>query len=109
VLDQIKEANQVSAQEAKNSLDVWTAHKTEAGLIYYYNSLTGKSTYEKPAGFMGEVFAQENYLPSNIIHFYINETVINLCSFKIILLFCSIYYLQPEKVPGQSTPVSWYV
>jgi WW domain len=71
VLDQIKEANQMPAQEAKNSLDVWTAHKTEAGLLYYYNSLTGKSTYEKPAGFMGEVFAQKNHLPSNIILFFL--------------------------------------
>lgn len=59
--DQIKEANQVPAQEATNTLDVWTAHKTEAGLIYYYNSLTGKSTYEKPVGFTGEVLAQKNY------------------------------------------------
>ncbi|KAF3327975.1 pre-mRNA-processing protein 40C isoform X4 [Carex littledalei] len=65
--DQFKEANQVPAQEAENVLDVWTAHKTEAGLIYYYNSLTGKSTYEKPVGFKGE----------------------------------------PEKVTGQSTPISW--
>ncbi|KAJ4784305.1 Pre-mRNA-processing protein 40C [Rhynchospora pubera] len=65
--DQTREANQVSAQEEQNVLNVWTAHKTEAGLIYYYNSLTGKSTYEKPVGFKGE----------------------------------------PEKISGQSTPVSW--
>ncbi|XP_022146153.1 pre-mRNA-processing protein 40C [Momordica charantia] len=35
-------------------LDDWTAHKTEAGIIYYYNALTGESTYEKPSGFTGE-------------------------------------------------------
>ncbi|CAN4090396.1 unnamed protein product [Withania somnifera] len=34
--------------------ETWTAHRTEAGAIYYYNSLTGESTYEKPAGFRGE-------------------------------------------------------
>ncbi|XVF02932.1 hypothetical protein REPUB_Repub04eG0217200 [Reevesia pubescens] len=34
--------------------DVWTAHKTDTGVVYYYNSLTGESTYEKPAGFKGE-------------------------------------------------------
>ncbi|KAJ3682288.1 hypothetical protein LUZ60_014861 [Juncus effusus] len=36
-------------------LEIWTAHRTETGVIYYYNSLTGKSTYEKPAGFKGEL------------------------------------------------------
>ncbi|XVE85507.1 hypothetical protein DITRI_Ditri17bG0096300 [Diplodiscus trichospermus] len=34
--------------------DVWTAHKTDTGIVYYYNALTGESTYEKPAGFKGE-------------------------------------------------------
>ncbi|XP_039054774.1 pre-mRNA-processing protein 40C-like [Hibiscus syriacus] len=34
--------------------DVWTAHKTDTGVVYYYNALTGESTYEKPAGFRGE-------------------------------------------------------
>ncbi|KHG18458.1 Transcription elongation regulator 1 [Gossypium arboreum] len=34
--------------------DVWTAHKTDTGVVYYYNALTGESTYEKPAGFKGE-------------------------------------------------------
>ncbi|KAK8370309.1 hypothetical protein V6Z12_A01G170000 [Gossypium hirsutum] len=34
--------------------DVWTAHKTDTGVVYYYNALTGESSYEKPAGFKGE-------------------------------------------------------
>ncbi|WRX16612.1 WW domain - like 2 [Theobroma cacao] len=34
--------------------DIWTAHKTDTGIVYYYNALTGESTYEKPAGFKGE-------------------------------------------------------
>ncbi|XP_022776500.1 pre-mRNA-processing protein 40C isoform X2 [Durio zibethinus] len=34
--------------------DVWTAHRTDTGVVYYYNALTGESTYEKPAGFKGE-------------------------------------------------------
>ncbi|KAI4302110.1 hypothetical protein MLD38_037896 [Melastoma candidum] len=34
--------------------DTWTSHKTENGIIYYYNSSTGESTYEKPSGFKGE-------------------------------------------------------
>ncbi|KAH7664362.1 WW domain-containing protein [Dioscorea alata] len=35
-------------------VDAWTVHKTEAGTLYYYNRLTGKSTYEKPLNFKGE-------------------------------------------------------
>lgn len=38
----------------KEDADVWTAHKTETGAVYYYNSITGQSTYEKPPGFKGE-------------------------------------------------------
>ncbi|KAL2641453.1 hypothetical protein R1flu_009040 [Riccia fluitans] len=34
--------------------DAWTAHKTANGAVYYYNSMTGKSTYDKPPGFTGE-------------------------------------------------------
>jgi hypothetical protein len=40
---------------ANDQLDAWTAHKTEAGIVYYYNALTGKSTYDKPPGFKAEV------------------------------------------------------
>ncbi|KAF7827442.1 pre-mRNA-processing protein 40C isoform X1 [Senna tora] len=42
-------------QDALNDqLDAWTAHKTEADIVYYYNALTGESTYDKPAGFKAE-------------------------------------------------------
>ncbi|PON93729.1 WW domain containing protein [Trema orientale] len=34
--------------------DAWTAHKTETGVVYYYNALTGESTYDKPPDFKGE-------------------------------------------------------
>ncbi|KAK4264142.1 hypothetical protein QN277_029471 [Acacia crassicarpa] len=37
-----------------DQLDAWTAHKTEGDIVYYYNALTGESTYDKPAGFKGE-------------------------------------------------------
>uniref|UniRef100_A0A2P2JH43 Pre-mRNA-processing protein 40C isoform X1 n=2 Tax=Rhizophora mucronata TaxID=61149 RepID=A0A2P2JH43_RHIMU len=36
------------------SLDAWTAHKTDAGVVYYYNAVTGVSTYQKPLGLKGE-------------------------------------------------------
>lgn len=36
-------------------VDAWTAHKTETGIVYYYNALTGESTYVKPEGFNREV------------------------------------------------------
>ena len=35
--------------------DAWTAHKTEDGTVYYYNSVSGQSTYTRPEGFTGEV------------------------------------------------------
>lgn len=35
-------------------LDAWSAHRTATGVVYYYNSITGESTYEKPSGFKGE-------------------------------------------------------
>ncbi|KAL6526645.1 hypothetical protein OROGR_015735 [Orobanche gracilis] len=38
----------------KEQLDAWTAHRTEKGTVYYYNALTGESTYEKPSGFKWE-------------------------------------------------------
>ncbi|KAL3634363.1 hypothetical protein CASFOL_021417 [Castilleja foliolosa] len=39
---------------AKEQLDAWTSHRAETGTVYYYNALTGESTYEKPSGFKGE-------------------------------------------------------
>lgn len=36
-------------------VDAWTAHKTDTGVVYYYNAVTGESTYNKPVGFKGEV------------------------------------------------------
>ncbi|KAK7264143.1 hypothetical protein RJT34_31747 [Clitoria ternatea] len=53
--DDKKKLNAVVAQnEDAAILDAWTAHKTEAGIVYYYNAVTGESTYDKPAGFKGE-------------------------------------------------------
>lgn len=40
--------------------DTWSAHKTEAGVLYYYNALTGESTYQRPPGYKGEVVAPKN-------------------------------------------------
>ncbi|KAL8486813.1 hypothetical protein ACS0TY_023028 [Phlomoides rotata] len=39
---------------SKELMDAWTAHRTETGIVYYYNALTRESTYEKPSGFKGE-------------------------------------------------------
>ncbi|CAH8261104.1 unnamed protein product [Arabidopsis lyrata] len=46
--------DRAGSQLVGNQLDAWTAHKSEAGVVYYYNSVTGHSTYEKPPGFGGE-------------------------------------------------------
>lgn len=45
-----KGPSHVSADPA----DVWTAHKTDNGAVYYYNSVTAQSTYTRPEGFKGE-------------------------------------------------------
>ncbi|KAL2938940.1 Pre-mRNA-processing protein 40C, partial [Bienertia sinuspersici] len=34
--------------------DAWSAHRSETGAVYYYNAITGESTYERPLGFKGE-------------------------------------------------------
>ncbi|WCJ41921.1 pre-mRNA-processing protein 40C [Euphorbia peplus] len=34
--------------------DAWTAHKTDTGLVYYYNAVTRVSTYDKPPAFNAE-------------------------------------------------------
>lgn len=53
---QVEEVRTPDGAAVDEQLDAWTAHKTEAGAVYYYNALTGQSTYDKPLGFMGEVF-----------------------------------------------------
>ncbi|PHT81167.1 Pre-mRNA-processing protein 40C [Capsicum annuum] len=56
-VDSGKHVNDADSKEGASTseqLETWTAHRTETGAIYYYNSLTGESTYEKPAGFRGE-------------------------------------------------------
>ncbi|KAG9442297.1 hypothetical protein H6P81_018151 [Aristolochia fimbriata] len=55
---QDKQVNDLAAKDDGNSkkddTDAWTAHKTESGVVYYYNALTGESTYERPSSFIGE-------------------------------------------------------
>nr|KAJ0195335.1 hypothetical protein LSAT_V11C700363460 [Lactuca sativa] len=35
-------------------LDAWSAHMTETRILYYFNYVTGQSTYQKPPGFKRE-------------------------------------------------------
>ncbi|KAK4761244.1 hypothetical protein SAY87_006137 [Trapa incisa] len=55
-VDSSKSSKDIKAKdgEAHAQLDAWTAHKTESGTVYYYNALTGESTYERPASFNKE-------------------------------------------------------
>lgn len=46
--------DRAGSQLVGNRVDAWTAHRSETGVVYYYNSVTGQSTYEKPPGFEGE-------------------------------------------------------
>ncbi|AQK64997.1 Pre-mRNA-processing protein 40C [Zea mays] len=56
VTEQLEDNRNTGVQDS----DAWSAHKTETGVVYYYNALTGESTYQKPTGYKGEVFAQRN-------------------------------------------------
>lgn len=51
VNDQLEDKRSTGIQDS----DAWSAHKTEAGVLYYYNALTGESTYQRPPGYMGEL------------------------------------------------------
>ncbi|KAL9260342.1 Pre-mRNA-processing protein 40C-like protein [Drosera capensis] len=42
-------------KSTNEQIEAWTAHRTETGAVYYYNAVTGESTYEKPPGFKGEL------------------------------------------------------
>ncbi|WOL09804.1 pre-mRNA-processing protein 40C [Canna indica] len=55
-IDQDKKASNLAKNgDTSNEIEnAWTSHKTETGIVYYYNSITGKSTYEKPSNFKGE-------------------------------------------------------
>lgn len=53
--DTSKHVNGKNEAAANEQLDTWTAHKADSGVVYYYNALTGESTYEKPACFKGEL------------------------------------------------------
>ncbi|KAK6931844.1 FF domain [Dillenia turbinata] len=59
-VDNAKQVNSTSktkdgdGEAINEQFDAWTAHKTDTGTVYYYNAITGVSTYEKPSGFKVE-------------------------------------------------------
>lgn len=56
-IDNGKNVNDVDNKDGAvvgQQVDAWTSHKTETGIVYYYNALTGESTYVKPEGFNRE-------------------------------------------------------
>ncbi|KAG2548335.1 hypothetical protein PVAP13_9KG160700 [Panicum virgatum] len=50
VNEQLEDKRNTGVQDS----DAWSAHKTETGVVYYYNALTGESTYQRPPGYKGE-------------------------------------------------------
>lgn len=70
--DQDKKSNNLDKDEGDTSNELenaWTAHKTETGAVYYYNSITGKSTYQKPSNFKGEVAIDQ----ATLFYFFIRN------------------------------------
>ncbi|CAN1297695.1 Pre-mRNA-processing protein 40C, partial [Linum perenne] len=46
---------EVKSNAAPNeAADAWTAHRSDTGVMYYYNAVSRVSTYEKPPGFKSE-------------------------------------------------------
>jgi transcription elongation regulator 1 len=45
------------AEEARMRMRAWTAHKSGDGQVYYHNTMTGESSWERPEGFAGEATA----------------------------------------------------
>ncbi|PNH08734.1 Pre-mRNA-processing protein 40C, partial [Tetrabaena socialis] len=43
------------ARHMTQVLAAWTVHKSDDSSVYYYNTVTEESSWEKPAGFRGEV------------------------------------------------------
>jgi transcription elongation regulator 1 len=42
------------AEEARMRMRAWTAHKSADGQVYYHNTMTGESSWERPEGFSGD-------------------------------------------------------
>lgn len=55
VQGEVTKGGEEKKPESEKAAKAWTAHKNDEGVAYYYNSVTGESTYEKPKGFVGEV------------------------------------------------------
>lgn len=82
-----KKLNAIMTQNedaANDQLDAWTAHKTEAGIVYYYNVVTGESTYNKPAGFKGEVLILTIYALNRPYYLFMSWITRHFYSFSVI-------------------------
>ena len=79
---------QVTAAVNEHS-DPWTAHKAETGVVYYYNALTGESTYNKPPDFWGQVFM----IVLIFFHYYLSLSLIFMRYSTLIVLETLYKYL----------------
>ncbi|KAK9106363.1 hypothetical protein Syun_022374 [Stephania yunnanensis] len=53
-IDYEKKADVDGAAVINVDVNAWTAHRTETGAVYFYNAVSGESTYDRPSGFEGE-------------------------------------------------------
>lgn len=64
-------------EKEEGAAENWTAHKTGDGQVYYYNTVTGESTYKKPKGFKLEV----SFIDSCLGSLAVGETVFSQSDF----------------------------
>eukprot|EP00877_Chromochloris_zofingiensis_P010149 jgi/Chrzof1/5388/Cz16g01020.t1 len=51
--ERLKQKN-AEEDKARAAAGAWTAHKTDDGQVYYYNTVSGASSWERPATFRGD-------------------------------------------------------
>lgn len=47
-------ARREDEERQKRAAEAWSAYKSDDGSIYYYNQVTGESSWQRPEGFTGE-------------------------------------------------------
>ncbi|PSC72075.1 pre-mRNA-processing 40C isoform X1 [Micractinium conductrix] len=56
-------ARREEGERKRREAEAWSAYKADDDSVYYYNQLTGESSWEKPEGFKGDVAVSKDPVP----------------------------------------------